>query len=84
MRLSRTWAWTGLAAAIAIVCASVPWSLDPDRLSARFNETAQIGDYRWEKPSRATLRVFPTPTMEVEGLRLVDASGAAIFEAPVG
>lgn len=81
MRLSGKWAWGGLAAALGMGCACVPWTLDPEALSVRLDESAPIGVFHWDKPARATLRLLPTPVLDVYGLRLVDREGKVAFEA---
>jgi len=81
MRLSGTWAWAGLAAALVLGCVSVPWTLDPEWLSSSLDEHAPIPGFRWERPFRATLRLFPTPVLDVYGLKLVDGAGKVAFEA---
>jgi AsmA protein len=81
MRLSGKWAWAGLAAALAVGCASVPWNLDPAWLSARMNDAAPISGFHWDEPSRATLRLLPAPVLNVDGLKLVDGAKKVAFEA---
>ncbi len=81
MRGWKVWATAGGGLALVLGVASIPWSLDPAPLVDRLNEAFAPRNYHWERPTSATLRVFPQPILDVFGLRLVDASGAVVFRA---
>lgn len=81
MRVSRAWAAGGAVVALALGAASIPWSLDPDRLLERMNGDLAPTGYHWERATSASLRIFPQPILDIFGLRLADASGAIVFRA---
>jgi len=82
MRLWSGGTWAALGALGALALASAPWSLDPERLAERLNDSTPITEgARWQVPESATFRLFPRPMVDVSGLRLVDASGAEALSA---
>ena len=81
MRSRRVWAAAAAGVAIAVAIASLPWGLDPDKLIDRLNDGLAPAGAHWERPTSATLRLFPEPILDVYGLRLADASGTVVFRA---
>lgn len=81
MRGWQAWAIAAGGLVLALGVASIPWSLDTDRLADRLNGAFAPRGYHWERPTSAQLRLFPEPILDVFGLRLADGAGKVVFTA---
>jgi uncharacterized protein involved in outer membrane biogenesis len=84
MRGRQAWAAAAIGIALAIGAASFPWSQDAEGVAKGLDVIVAPYGYHWERPSSATLRLFPEPILDVFGMRLADASGKLIFNASTG